>query len=63
MWIKLSEGVFYFGPGGITILKEVDLRDKPASFAYRTELYANSVKIDLVKETIKDILIKLEEGE
>jgi hypothetical protein len=62
MWIELSEGVYYFGPGGITVLKEVDLRDKPSTFKYRTELYANSVRIDLVKETVQDILDKLKEA-
>lgn len=60
MWIKLSEGVFYFGPGGITLMKEIDLRDKPKTFTYRTELYAGSVKIDVVKETIDGILKQIE---
>lgn len=54
-WLKLSEGVFLFGQGGITVYKTIDLRDKPSTFLYRTELYANSVRIDLVKETVEEI--------
>jgi len=61
MWLHLSDSVFYFGPGGITVLKEVDLRDKPKTFMYRTELYSNNIRVDLVKETVEDILKKLEE--
>lgn len=59
MWLELSEGAFFFGPGGITAIKEIDLRDKPASYLFRTELYANSVKIGLVKETSQFILGEL----
>lgn len=61
MWLQLSDGVFYFGPGGVTVLKKIDLRDKPNSFIYRTELYANGVRIDTVKETIEEILKHLGE--
>ena len=59
MWLQLSEGVFYFGPGGVTVLKQIDLRDKPKSFIYRTELYANGIRIDTVKEATEEILQSL----
>ena len=59
MWIELSEGLFYFGQGGITAIKQIDLRDKPDSFIMRSELYVGSVKISVVKETMEQINIKL----
>ena len=62
MWLNLSEGMFYFGQGGITVYKIIDLRDKPSTFLYRTELYANSVRIDLVKETVEEINEMMMEG-
>lgn len=63
MWLKLSDSVFYFGPGGITVLKQIDLRDKPSSYLYKTELYANNAKIDFVKETVEQIEKMIMEGE
>ena len=59
MWIELSEGLFYFGQGGITAIKQIDLRDKPESFMMRSELYVGSVKVAVVKETMDEISAKL----
>lgn len=59
MWVELSEGLFYFGTGGITVLKKIDLRDKPKSFILRTELFAGSVRMATVQETIEEITEKL----
>ena len=59
MWLELSEGIFYFGPGGITSVKIIDLRDKPDSYIFKSELYANSVRIAFVTETAKHIAVRL----
>ena len=62
MWITLSDDLFFFGAGGITAIKKIDLRDKPPSFIMRTELYANNTRIALVSETVDDIQKLLEGG-
>lgn len=59
MWLKLSDNVFYFGPGGVTVIKEIDLRDKPNTYIFRTELYSNNVKVGVVKETTDEIMSNL----
>jgi hypothetical protein len=59
MWLQLSEGVFYFGPGGITIIKDIDLRDKPESFIMRSELYAGGTKVATVREPSGVICVRL----
>jgi|LakMenE01Jun11ns_1017448.scaffolds.fasta_scaffold9959583_7 hypothetical protein len=59
MWVKLSEGIFFFGPGGVTIIKDIDLRDKPESFMMRSELYSGGFRVAIVKETSEVILEKL----
>jgi hypothetical protein len=61
MWLELSEGMFYFGPGGITSVKTIDLRDKPSTYIFKSELYANSVRIAFVTETAKHIAVRLGE--
>lgn len=55
MWLKLSGEYFYMGPGGITVIKEVDRRDKPTSYAYYSELYNGSTRIGLVTEKVDEI--------
>ena len=61
-WLKLSEGVFLFGQGGITSVKSIDLRDKPESYIYRTELFSGDKRISLVKESVDEINIWIEQG-
>jgi hypothetical protein len=55
MWLKLSGEYFYMGPGGVTVIKEVDRRDKPSSYIYYSELYSGHIRITLVKETVAEI--------
>lgn len=55
MWLSLSDGVFFFGSGGVTVMKIIDLRDKPASFAYRTELLSGATRVGYVIETAEEI--------
>jgi hypothetical protein len=62
MWLTLSEGVFYFGSGGITVCKEIDLRDKPNSFIFRTELFSGAHRIGMVQETVNEIQALIGEG-
>jgi hypothetical protein len=54
-WLKLSDDLFLFGAGGITSVKQIDLRDKPSSYAYKTELFAGPTRIALVMETVEEI--------
>ena len=61
MWLELSDGAYFFGPGGVTAIKEIDLRDKPDTYIYKTELYANNLRVGLVKETAEFILNKIGE--
>jgi hypothetical protein len=56
MWLRLSEGVFFFGPGGVNVIKDIDMRDKPSTYIFRTELLSGSTRISLVKESSDDIL-------
>jgi hypothetical protein len=58
-WINLSEGVFLFGPGGINRIEPMDKRDGVKT-PYQTVLYSNLTKISVVKETIEEIVDKLE---
>jgi hypothetical protein len=53
--------MFYFGPGGVTSVKTIDLRDKPSTYIFKSELYANSVRIAFVTETAKHIAVRLGE--
>jgi hypothetical protein len=62
MWISLSDGVFFFGSGGVTVMKNIDLRDKPSTFLYRTELLQGSVKVGFVTETSEEIQKLLSKG-
>lgn len=55
MWLKLSGELFYFGPGGVTSVKEIDRRDKPSSYIFFTELYCGTSRIGLVCEKISEI--------
>lgn len=59
-WLKLSDGVFLFGQGGITSVKSIDLRDKPDSYIYRTELYSGATKVATVTEPVDKINIWIE---
>lgn len=60
MWLTLSDGVFFFGPGGVTVLRTIDLRDKPATYLYRTELLQGSIRVGFVTETAEEIKGSLE---
>lgn len=60
MWLTLSDGIFLFGPGGVTVMKAIDLRDKPISFAYRTELLSGATRVGYVTETADEIKSMLE---
>lgn len=62
MWISLSDGVFFMGSGGVTVLKTIDLRDKPATFMYRTELLQGSIRVGFVTETAEEIQKLLSKG-
>ena len=62
MWINLSDGMFFFGSDGITVMKVIDLRDKPSTYIYRTELLQGSVRVGFVSETIEEISKHLTKG-
>jgi hypothetical protein len=62
MWIKLSDGTFFFGAGGVTVMKSIDLRDKPSTYIYRTELLCGVTRVDIVKETTDEIMSILSEA-
>jgi hypothetical protein len=61
MWLNLSEGLFYFGQGGVTVIKNIDLRDKTSSYVFKTELFCGASKIALVVETTEEIIRMMEE--
>lgn len=62
MWINLTEGTFFFGSGGITVMKPIDLRDKPSTFIYRTELLSGASRVAFATETIEEINKMLEDS-
>lgn len=53
IFIKLSEGIFGFGNGGINRIEPIDLRYGKSP--YNSVLYNNLTKITAVKETIQEI--------
>ena len=55
MWLTLTDSVFFFGSGGVTVIKSIDLRDKPDTFFYRTELFQGSVRVGFTMETAEEI--------
>lgn len=59
MWIHLEDGSYYFGATGITVMKTIDLRDKPATYIARTELYVGKDVVAKVQETVQEIMEKL----
>lgn len=53
MWLKLSEGLFFIGQGGVNRIEPIDSRYQEGP--YKTILYSNNSKISAVKETLADI--------
>lgn len=52
-WLRLSEGLFYFGTGGCNRLEEVD--NRYGESIYKTALFSNNTKLSAVKESLEDI--------
>ncbi len=60
-WLKLSDGLYLFGNGGVSKIERADLLNCPNS-PYITILYgSNNVKITSVKESIEELLELLHE--
>lgn len=56
MWLKLKDGCFFFGTGGITRFEPVDSRYvDPASNIYNTVLYRDTKRVIGVTETVDEI--------
>jgi hypothetical protein len=61
MWIKLSAGVFLFGRGGVTRFETNNGYDFDGGRSpYLTVLYSDASKLTIVKESVEEILLKLE---
>jgi hypothetical protein len=52
-FIRLSEGIFGFGSGGVNRIEPID--DRYGDSPYKTVLYNNLQKITAVKETVQDV--------
>lgn len=60
-WIKLSEGTYLFGPGGINRVEPVNVRKSDGSLSdYKTALFVGLTKITTVKDTEEEIEEKLQ---
>lgn len=57
-WLWLSDGLYYFGQGGIDRVEESPHHENGKS-EMRTALYKGQTKITIVKEPIKTIRILL----
>lgn len=53
IFLKLSEGIFGFGSGGVNRIEPID--DRYADSPYKTVLYNNLQKISAVKETLQEV--------
>lgn len=58
IFIKLSEGIFGFGNGGVNRVEPMDIRYEKT--CYNTVLYNNLTKITAVKETVDEIKLLLD---
>jgi hypothetical protein len=52
-FLKLSEGLFLFGNGGVNRIEEID--NRYGASVYKTALFNNLQKISAVKESLEDI--------
>lgn len=52
-FIRLSEGIFGFGSGGINRIETID--NRYGDTVYNTVLYSNLTKISAVKETLEEV--------
>jgi hypothetical protein len=53
IFLRLSEGIFGFGAGGVNRVEEVD--NRYGESIYRTALFFNNTKLSAVKESIEEI--------
>jgi hypothetical protein len=53
-WIQLSEGIYFFGAGGINRIEPLDKRNGVQT-PYNTVLYCGNERITVVKETEEEI--------
>ena len=59
--MKLSTGVFFFGLGGVTRFEEnKEYKNDGKRSDYLTALYAGQSKVAIAKESLDEILLKLE---
>jgi hypothetical protein len=52
-FIRLSEGIYGFGSGGVNRIEPID--NRYGATVYNTVLYNNLTKIGAVKETVEDV--------
>ena len=52
-FIRLSEGIFGFGQGGVNRIEPID--NRYGETIYNTVLYSNMMKISAVKETVDEV--------
>jgi hypothetical protein len=53
VFLKLSEGLFLFGQGGVNRIEPIDNRYSES--VYKTVIYNNLTKISAVTETVAEI--------
>lgn len=60
MWLKLSDSAYFFGPGGINrIEKETTYTATQQVSEYKTSLYIGTTRIQVVIESVDEILEKI----
>lgn len=55
IFLRLSDGIFGFGQGGINRIETIDERYTQGNSAYKTILYHNTTKIAGAKESLEEI--------
>lgn len=55
MWMKLSDGVFYFGRGGVTRITPLGQWAESRKSGYNTELYGEGKVLGFCSETVEYI--------
>ena len=58
IFLRLSEGIFGFGSGGVNRIESTD--NRYGDTVYQTVLYNNMCKLSAVKESLEEIQILLD---
>lgn len=55
MWLRLTDGIYFFGTGGINRIEEIDTRYVQGEQVYFSTLFINTTKVGATKHTVDEL--------